>query len=246
MIMAKAEVRYLFNSGFIVQTGKRCLIFDYYNPRRLGKSGGLNEGVVSPKELSGMDVTVFASHAHMDHFSPSILRWEKDLPDIRYVLSDDIRLASRPVNLTTVRPNGTYEPGGGLKIRTLKSTDEGVAFVVEAPELKLYHAGDLNWWHWAGEPDNENEAMAAAYKAEIDKLRGETFDIAFVPVDPRLGKEYLWGLDYFMRRADARAVFPMHFGNHYEIFDRLNDDPMAKEYRGRVVVITRRGERFEV
>jgi L-ascorbate metabolism protein UlaG (beta-lactamase superfamily) len=88
---------------------------------------------------------------------------------------------------------------------------------VSRPELKLYHAGDLNWWHWAGEPDNENEAMAAAYKAEIDKLRGETFDIAFVPVDPRLGKEYLWGLDYFMRRAAARAVFPMHLGNHYEI-----------------------------
>jgi L-ascorbate metabolism protein UlaG (beta-lactamase superfamily) len=244
--MGKAEVRYLFNSGFAVKTGKRFFIFDYYNPRPPGKSGGLNEGVVTPKELVGLDVTVFASHAHMDHFSPSILKWEKELPGIRYVLSDDIRLPSRPANLTTVRPDGTYELDGGIKLRTLKSTDEGVAFVVITPELKLYHAGDLNWWHWAGEPDDENEAMASAYRAEIDKLRGETFDIAFVPVDPRLRGEYLWGLDYFMRQTDARAVFPMHFGNHYKIFDRLMSDSVAKEYRGRVARITRRGETFEI
>ncbi len=242
--MEKIQVRYLFNSGFMVTAGESTFIFDYYNPRALNSSKGLDACVVSADALS-KDVTVFASHAHMDHYTPSVLKWEKDCPGIKYVLSYDIKTNKQPGKLMMVHPDETYDLDH-LQIRTLKSTDEGVAFVVEMPELKLYHAGDLNWWHWEGEPDAYNEAMAAAYKEEIDKLRGETFDIAFVPVDPRLGNEYLWGLDYFMRQTNTKMVFPMHFGNKYSIFDRLYSDPMAKEYRGKVMKITRRGEIFEV
>ncbi len=240
-----AEVRFLFNSGFIVKTGKRLLIFDYYNPTPLAKTGSLDKGVVTPEALRGFDVTVFASHAHMDHFNASVLNWEKTVPEIRYILSSDIKLSKAPAHLTLVEPNRTYEVGG-MKIKTLNSTDQGVAFIVETTALKLYHAGDLNWWHWDGEPDGENEDMAIRYKAEMDKLQGETFDLAFVPADPRLGNEYLWGLDYFMSRADAKIIFPMHFFNEFSVFDRLEKDLTAKEYRGRVMRITRRGETFEI
>ena len=243
--MQKTEVRYLFNSGFAVKANGRICIFDYYNPGLGVIKGGLDEGVISGQALIGYDVTVFASHAHRDHFTPGVIKWQRDNPDIQYVLSYDIKPSIKPAHLTVACPDQTYTHNG-MKIRTLKSTDEGVAFVVETPELKIYHAGDLNWWHWAGEPETENEAMGAAYKSEIDKLRGEEFDIAFVPVDPRLGREYLWGLDYFMRQTDTKTVFPMHFGNRYSVIDRLNNDAAAKEYRGRVMRITRRGEIFEL
>ncbi len=44
----------------------------------------------------------------------------------------------------------------GAEIRTLRSTDEGVAFVVHYAGKTIYHAGDLNWWHWKkGEPDEK-------------------------------------------------------------------------------------------
>ena len=43
----------------------------------------------------------------------------------------------------------------GAEIRTLRSTDEGVAFVVHYAGKTIYHAGDLNWWHWEGEPDEK-------------------------------------------------------------------------------------------
>ena len=39
---------------------------------------------------------------------------------------------------------------GNLKIRTLKSTDLGVAFMVETEGRRIYHAGDLNRWQWEG------------------------------------------------------------------------------------------------
>ena len=241
--MQKTEVRYLFNSGFAVKTGGRIFIFDYYNPRVIGKAGSLDAGVVSAEALTGCEVTVFGSHAHRDHYTPDILKWERKNPDIQYVLSYDIAAPKKPAYLTTAYPNEVYELDD-IKIRTLKSTDAGVAFIVETPALKLYHAGDNNWWHWAGEPDGENEAMGAAYRNEIDKLRGEAFDIAFVPVDPRLGAEYLWGLDYFMCQTHTNIVFPMHFGHKYSIFDRLEENTATKKYRSRIMRITRRGEMF--
>jgi L-ascorbate metabolism protein UlaG (beta-lactamase superfamily) len=239
-----AEVWYLFNSGFAIKTGGRMLLFDYYNFSPFKKYKGMDGGVVDPEELRGLDVTVFASHAHMDHFVPSILKWGRELKNLRYVLSYDIDSGQTP-NVTTAYPNAEYR-SDSIMIRTLKSTDEGVAFIAELDGLKIYHAGDLNWWHWAGEPDGDNRAMAEAYKAEIDKLKGETFDIAFVPVDPRLENEYLWGLDYFMKACDAKVIFPMHFRNAYSIFGRMMKDPATERYRDRVVSITRRGERFEV
>jgi L-ascorbate metabolism protein UlaG (beta-lactamase superfamily) len=242
--MAKATVHYLFNSGFAVRTEARFLLFDYWNTAPLRGHAGLAGGVVTPADLCGLDVTVFASHAHMDHFNPAVLKWQRELPGIRYVLSDDIDAGSAK-NVTRARPDETYNVGG-IRVRTLKSTDEGVAFIVEAEGLKIYHAGDLNWWHWEGEPDDENAAMGAAYKAEIDKLRGQVFDLAFVPVDPRLEAQYLWGLDYFMKTADARVIFPMHFMNKYSVFDRLLSDPASTGYRDRIVRISRRGERFDV
>ncbi len=239
-----AEVVYLFNSGFTVKKDERLFIFDCYNFLPFRKNKGLDGGVINPEEINDLDVTVFSSHAHMDHFSPSILKWGRDIPKLRYVLSSDID-TGKTENVTKAYPNAAYD-AGGVKVRTLKSTDEGVAFVVEADALKIYHAGDLNWWHWDGEPEHENQAMGDAYKAEIDKLKGEAFDIAFVPVDPRLENEYLWGLDYFMKNCDAKIIFPMHFRNSYSVFDRLVKDPATENYRGRIARITRRGQRFIV
>ena len=59
----------------------------------------------------------------------------------------------------------------GAEIRTLRSTDEGVAFVVHYAGKTIYHAGDLNWWHWEGEPDAYNTKMRRSYQSEFNKLQ---------------------------------------------------------------------------
>jgi L-ascorbate metabolism protein UlaG (beta-lactamase superfamily) len=240
-----AEVWYLDNSGFALKTSKHFLIFDYCNDRPFEKRPGLDGGVIDTAELRELDVVVFASHAHGDHFKPSILKWNSELRRVCYVMSYDIRAGQNRQNTVIAFPNEAYELDR-VKVRTLKSTDEGVAFILEVDGLKIYHAGDLNWWHWEGEPDEDNRAMAGDYQAQLDLIKGELFDIAFVPVDPRLENEFLWGLDYFMRTADAKAVFPMHFQEDYSIFDRLEKDPVANEYRGRIKRISRRGEHFVI
>ena len=34
-----------------------------------------------------------------------------------------------------------------IKVKTYKSTDSGVAFLVSFDDKKIYHAGDQNWWN---------------------------------------------------------------------------------------------------
>jgi L-ascorbate metabolism protein UlaG (beta-lactamase superfamily) len=239
------EIHYLFNSGFTVKTSGHFFIFDYFLTDPAGAPSGLNAGVVDPGAISGLNVSVFASHAHPDHFVPEILSWNPIIKNLRLFLSFDIRLPKRIPNVVTVYPNKVYELDD-MRVSTLKSTDEGVAFLVKADGLTIYHAGDLHWWHWDGEPDEDNQAMARAYKEQIDLLKGEKIDIAFIPVDPRLDREYLWGLDYFMSGIGAETVFPMHFGQDFGIFERLFSDLSQKDYRDKIVRISRRGERFDI
>ncbi|MFT8888519.1 MAG: MBL fold metallo-hydrolase [Ethanoligenens sp.] len=244
-LQQKAEIWYLGHSSFAVKTNAHFLIFDYYNDKPITVTRGLDAGVIEPKELKDTPVVVFSSHHHADHFNRLILSWIEQLPQIQYVLSDDIHAAKGAPNTTVVAPGAHLELDGGVAVETLASTDEGVAFVVETDGLSIYHAGDLNWWHWEGEPDKENEQMAARYQKEIEKLRGRHFDIAFVPVDPRLDKQYLWGLSYFMRTVNADMVFPMHFWEDYHIFTRLRQDPDAARFREHIQTITRRGQHFQ-
>jgi len=240
------SVWYLGHSGFAAALGSHLLIFDYYDTRPAAPGRGLESGVVDKEALAAFDtVTVFSSHAHHDHFNPVILSWAGEHPNIRYVLSHDIRKTASLAPVTKACPDETYDLGD-MQVSTLPSTDEGVAFVVSIGGRRLYHAGDLNWWHWEGEPEEDNLAQERDYKAQMEKLRGLVFDAAFVPVDPRLEKQALWGLRAFMEAADARAVFPMHFWEDYSVFDRLEKDPAAAHFRDRVKRIAHRGERFDL
>lgn len=238
------------------------------------------------------------SHAHADHFNKAVLGWRGGVSPLtnrahnaymkqaaepasktyenfsparfRLILSDDIPPVSGAV---MAGPGRTYELDG-LTVTTLESNDEGVAFLVEADGLTVYHAGDLNWWHWHGggespltnrdrsfieslisapatkpdidlSPDDmENLDMAIHYKREIDKLKGRKIDLAFVPVDPRLENEYAWGLDYFMRTVGAANVFPMHFWDDAGIVNRLRGDNITLGYRDCIRPLTKRGESF--
>lgn len=85
---------------------------------------------------------------------------------------------------------------------------------------------------------------ASAYQAEINRLMDEKIDIAFVPVDPRLGEQYCWGIDCFMKRTETKVVFPMHFWGNYSIFNRLALEKCVKDYEDRIVRIEKPGQVF--
>lgn len=235
----QTQITYLDNSGFAVKTKRHFLIFDCWARHPANGKQGLAGGIIVPEELAGKYVTVFVSHAHGDHFNPMIFRWADKIQDIRYVLSDDI--PSRAGALMAA-PHRSYDLGD-MTVETFRSTDEGVAFLTRVDGLSIYHAGDLNWWHWKGEDPWWNEDMARDYKKEIGLLADKQIDIAFIPVDPRLGDSMLLGIEYFMEHVGAKMVVPMHYGSAgAEAAHALRASRVLAPFRGRIVMPLTRGQ----
>lgn len=226
------KITYIGHSGYVAEEGDRVLVFDYY------------EGTL-PEFPETARIYVFASHAHSDHFNPEIFGWAERYGNIRYILSDDIKEKGPEGRCLCLRPGQKTELEG-MKIRTLRSTDEGVAFLVHTDKRCIYHAGDLNWWHWEEETEEYNEIMRRVFQREIGKIEGEAVDVAFLPLDPRQGEQYAWGFDYFMRHTQTGCAFPMHMWGRYEICDRLAADPLSEPYRNRVMHVKRPQQTFEL
>ena len=106
----------------------------------------------------------------------------------------------------------TYRIEGLGAVRTLVSTDEGVAFLVTTPTETLFHAGDLNWWDWQGEDPVWLSEQEAVFKREIRKLEGIPIDAAFVVLDDRLEENFAKGMEFFLSVCSVKYVLPMHFG----------------------------------
>lgn len=209
------RVTYLHHSGFFVETEKKILLFDYYT------EGGRKE-YFDPMAYSDKEIYVFVSHAHEDHYDRRILDWDT-LPNVKYVLSADVNtMADVEAEVLRVQPHEEYT-FGGISIRTLQSNDEGVAFLVKADGKTIYHAGDLNWWHWNGEPDFFNDDIKKSYTTEIDLLKGEEIDVAFIPADLRLEDKYFWAVNYFQQAVGAKVLFPMHFWGRFDVCEMLRD-----------------------
>ncbi|MFO7635684.1 MAG: MBL fold metallo-hydrolase, partial [Clostridia bacterium] len=174
------------------------------------------------------DIYVFASHRHHDHFNPEILQWGKDA-NVTCILSDDIP-KGRNMEAVHHLSHDAHARINQLDIRTYRSNDAGIAFLVEHRGRRIFHSGDLNWWHWEGEPDEENLFMEQSYKEEIRKLEGTTIDVAFIPVDPRLGKHRYLSLDHFMDAVKPGKAYPIHFQDSGQVLRAMEKDLAGRWY----------------
>ena len=215
------KVTYLNHSGILVELNDCYCIFDYYR-------GEL------PLLDRDKEVIVFCSHAHKDHYNPLIF----DLLDergMRYQavlannISDEKRLSK--IKRSFVESNQSYQFDGGLQVETLLSNDSGVAFIVSTDEGMIYHSGDLNDWYWEGEPEEENQELRTIYHTEIGKIKGRHFDVAFVPLDPRLEAHYADGLLYFLENVDCNAVFPIHYWGEPAVIQHFITEYPQYQYR---------------
>lgn len=220
------KIQYLFNSGFSIETEKHQLIFDYY------------KGSV---KLGDKKILVFSSHSHPDHFNPKILQWKDMNQDIKYIFSSDITPKKTDESIFFMSPDENMEIDD-VCIKTLGSTDLGVAFLVKVDGIRIFHAGDLNWWYWWDDTPEEIRTMEEAFKKEIHKLRGVRVDIAFFPVDPRLRHNYSLGGEYFIREIKPDVLIPMHFGEDYEAIESFAEK--VKQYRTKVVRITAKSQKI--
>lgn len=225
------RITYIHHSSFLVELKQLSLLFDYF------------QGDVKLPE--GKPAVIFASHRHGDHFSPVIFDFAKERQDVYYVLSDDIWEKRTPSGLRErilfAGPGQEFSLPwlSGISVRTFKSTDEGVAFLIRSPEGVIYHAGDLNNWQWEGEPKDWNRNMEVNYRRQLEAMKNEKIDVAFVPLDPRQGKDFYRGMDDFMKMVGAARVFPMHCWDDFTVISRLKAMEESKDYRDRIMEIGR-------
>jgi L-ascorbate metabolism protein UlaG (beta-lactamase superfamily) len=217
------EITYIGHSGFLMEWENCYWLFDYYK--------GDIPVLDSKKKL-----LVFASHKHGDHFNPEIFQLADRYPDVEYVLSSDIRVV--PANaakygvseelldrIQSVKPHNEYllvdADKNSILLKTLKSTDSGVAFLLNYQGKMIYHAGDLNHWIWKEETKQSNNDMTAKFNAEMNLLKDLPIDIAFAPLDPRQEEWYYMGLEKLLNAAQVKYVFPMHFWEKPEIIQQF-------------------------
>ena len=222
------KVTYLGHSGFLVELPESLLLFDYY----------IGEIPLLPAEKP---LFVFVSHRHGDHFNPEIFKLAGIHGQVTYLLSHDVRLTPLHMRrweigqreaerICSLKARETYEIPGLGTVETLKSTDEGVAFLVTAGGLKIYHAGDLNWWLWKGEDKGWLGNMTANFKREVQRIAGQSIDLAFLPLDDRQEEWFYKGMDWYLRSCRVRFAFPMHFWEDRSVVRRFEAMKCRKDY----------------
>lgn len=246
------KVTFLHHSSFLVELEHTILLFDYFAGDRVN---GFHFTGTIPRLDTEKDFYVFASHKHRDHFDMDNLKLAEQYPNIRFLFSKDCKMTRNflkkhgyPQEITQkimyLAPEKTYE-AGNIKIRTLRSTDEGVAFCIQAEDKHIYHAGDLNWWYWEGAGDLINGRMERGFKREMRRIENEHFDLAFVLLDPRQESDAFKGFGYFMRNVDADHVFPMHMWQNYSFIETFKKRTDNDYFLSRIVTITKENETFD-
>ncbi len=255
------KVVYIAHSGFCVELGRHVLLFDYFTGRLPEwdrrkelvvfashrhqdhfnvKVLKLAEQYEKVRFVLGADIRLRDDWLERKGIDPAVLSRVSFLrPESALFLPDGGEAAEGKKWAGGEMPSAGEKEGVG--VWALRSTDEGVAFLVETEGSRFYHAGDLNWWHWEGEGKAWNRNMETGYKRQIDRMAGLYVDAAFVPLDPRLGTAYGWGMEYFLQRVKAGHVFPMHMWEEYGCIGKYKEEHEAADC---IVTIHDRGEVF--
>ena len=240
------QLTYLYHSGFVLTAPGVTLVLDYFEDTETATDGLLHrEFLHRPGRLY-----VLASHFHADHFNPEVMEGRQQRPDIVYLLSADIRRrraqARRTPGIVWLKKGDTYDDGT-LRVRAFGSTDVGVSFCLELQGRTVFHAGDLNNWHWMDEsPEEEWRGYERAFLRELADIRAAVpaVDVALFPADPRLGPEFLRGPRQWIEQVRTALFVPMHFDEGYAQAASLA--PWAGGHGTRVWCIRRRGEKISV
>lgn len=200
------NITYLTNSGFLIQDEKIFLVFDDYED-----PAGIIDAAYDKGEFERL--YIFATHAHFDHFSTHIRAYAPKVT--QYIFSNDIKRTKRvkifPSSKITYMKRYSKWDDDVIKVSTYDSTDVGVSFLVKLPSgKKIFHAGDFNWWHWDDDTPENIELADKAFRRQMKRLDGMDADIAFFPVDGRLGSSQEMGAIEFVSQTVVKSFVAMH------------------------------------
>lgn len=211
------KLTYIYHSGFAIEGDGFTIIIDYYKDSTEKPDNGIVYSELLKKEGK---LYVLSTHSHYDHFNREILKWKWEHPNIIYIFSKDILKARKAKDRDAIYLDklNTYKDET-LFIQAFGSTDLGVSFLIKAEGKTIFHAGDLNNWHWNEESTKEEIEEAESYyerELKIIAERENHIDLAMFPIDPRLGKDYMKGAEQFISAIKTDILVPMHFDEAYD------------------------------
>lgn len=200
------DITYLLNSGFLIQDEKILLVFDDYED-----PAGIIDAAYDRGDFDRL--YIFATHAHFDHFGTHIRAYAPKVT--QYIFSSDIKRTKRvkifpSAKITYLKRYSNWQDDA-IIVKSFDSTDVGVSFLVQTLSgKKIFHAGDFNWWHWDDDTPENIELADKDFRRQIKRLENLEADIAFFPVDGRLGSAQEMGAIEFVRSAKVKAFVAMH------------------------------------
>ncbi len=231
----EVAINYFAHSSVFLRHGKRLFVFDYANPASFPKKTFL--GLCPIEAVEKFDVYILSSHVHGDHWSSTVL----DLPKrdgLHYALSFDIPVGKTEHSFVSCTANKWHEIGD-IRLFTPPSSDEGVAFLIEAPGLTIYHSGDNAFWDW------QAERVASGYFKEwlqpvIDL--NKNIDVAFQVADPRCHETHYGGIHDISTFLKIDLLVPIHNFNDFSHQEKMRDLVKEKHPRQNYWHITGNGK----
>ena len=243
-------ITYVYHSCCAIEFKNFAVIIDYYKD---AIKDGEETGWVEKNLLQNdKPLYVLCTHSHADHFNEEVLKWDTKKDNITYIFSKEVvdtlsdNSLLKDEKITYLDKFEEYKDKN-IKVQAFGSTDEGGSFYIEHKRNKIFHAGDLNNWHWNEEvPRKEALAFENHYICELELLSEQVkgLDVAMFPIDPRLGKDFMRGGEQFINKIKTKHILPLHFGDNYELIQQF--EPIARKAKTKVLLPEHTGQSFKL
>lgn len=209
---AQATVWYLRHTGWAVRIGDALLVFDYQETMQTENVADttprdLAHGFIDPAEIGDLDVFVFVTHAHGDHYDPVIFEWQGKIPRLTYFIgwaeapqTHCERFVGADAACHTMEGLRATAEADGLEVYTIDSHHNDipeVAYLVRYGGWTVYHNGDY----------------MADYVEDYAYLKtiADRIDLAFVAGIGNRQWPHLARAVHLAREFAVPVLFPMHF-----------------------------------
>lgn len=230
----EAEVWYLGHCGYAVKTKNHLLIFDYIELEENPIERGLDKGFVDPLEISDLNVSVFVTHSHVDHYDEIIHTWQNKIQNIRYIFGWEVNEEQKIPHYYLEGPREELRLDD-MEIYTVNSFHSfvpEVAYLVAVDGLVIYHGGDYQGKMGRNAPSNVKEDM------QYLKTKADAVDLFFIGA--WTGPPYLQAI----KSLQPKVLFPMHERKKEENYKRFAAELKNLGVTIPVICPEKRGDRF--
>jgi len=211
-------------NGVAIKTAHSFLLFDYcYHPRGelpadsdRGILGGGNK--IAPGEIADLDVTVFVTHAHADHYDPAVKGFAGRISRLRFVIPQSMEAEfceSGVVERTTVmRRADAWTDVGEMKVWPFLCEEgaRGCCYLVDVGGIVIAYS---NSCYDGGSFRSDTEGRVFLERLQR-LLGGRCIDIACLGYGPSYA---------FPEKTAPRLIVPVHFA--------IGENPPLKSTLGR-------------